>query len=310
MDFRFDPAERFDKQVRHIAGAELGRAALALETGGDAGGPKAAAKAAFRARKAIKRVRALYKTVRAADHQGLKQAGQELRTIAAALAVLREPVALAKAAQNLARQQDASGPEQAALLRLRDRLRRKQVSALHAGDAQSLLADAAQRCRTASDAIASIHLPKSTGKALHVLEKGLARTARDAVSRLDIARQDNSAASWHAFRSRVKHHRMQMRLLEAAWPGEFRLRADALKLVTDSLGEDHDLAALQARVEADRDLVDWPDDMALVSDAIRQRQQVLRDGAVTGAEYLFADKPDVLAGRVVLLWREAVRLSR
>lgn len=305
MTYRIDPAQRFDGQVRQLARHELALAARVLDAAADAGGPNAAAKAAFKARKAIKRVRALYRTVRAADPGPLRKAGHALRDISASLAVVREPQALVRAAQVLARDGANAGETQAALLCLRDRLRHRAQKSETAKDAPGLLESAAEKCREAADKVSRLDLPRKPRAVCDVLEAGIKRTCRDAIAGLETARQSNTAADWHAFRARVKHHRMQMRLLDAAWPGEMRLRADALKLMTDALGEDHDLAELQRAIEADRDLADWPDGMALICDAIRRRQLVLREGAVTGAGYLFADAPELIAGRITRLWRVA-----
>ena len=152
--------------------------------------------------------------------------------------------------------------------------------------------------------------PGRPGKAERVLLSGIQDCLEEAARRFAHARATNEAEDWHGLRSRMKQHRLQLRLLQLAWPGEMLLRAEAAAQLTDALGEDHDLANLQRFAEIESDAVEWPDGMALLCSMIQMRQRLLREEADRLGSILLAEPAKDTARRIITLWSMSVKSAR
>lgn len=303
-----NPAAELRTEIRRIAATELGRAAAALEAGAAKGTARAAAKSAFKARKALKRVRALYRLVSSADKQAFSREEQELTAIGHRLAELRDRSAMAEAATGLATQ-FAEGSQEARLLeRLVARLAK--TSTEDKDNPSVLLAECAASCRTAALKSHEMKAPRRHGRAERVLQNGIEHCLEGAAKCLAVARATNEAEDWHRFRTRMKQHRLQLRLLQLAWPGEMLLRSEAAARLTDALGEDHDLSNLQSFAELESDAVEWPDGMALLCSMIQTRQRMLREEADHLGSILLAEPAKDTARRIITLWSMTVKATR
>ncbi len=306
--YSINPAHALRSEVRRIASAELGRAAAALEAGAAKGDVEAAEKSAFKARKALKRVRALYRLVRSADKKAFSREEQDLAEIGRRLAELRDRSAMAEAASRLATHFSEQSPEAGLLERLMSRITMSSPEDMD--NPSILLAECASACRKAALDSHALKAPRRPGAELRVMQAGIEHCMEDAAQRLAVSRATNEAEDWHRFRSRMKQHRLQLRLLQAAWPGEMLLRSEAAARLTDALGEDHDLANLQRFAEMESDAVEWPDGMALLCSMIQSRQRMLREEAERLGSILLAEPASDSARRIIALWSMTVKSAR
>jgi CHAD domain-containing protein len=113
------------------------------------------------------------------------------------------------------------------------------------------------------------------------------------------ARADPGAESVHEWRKRAKHLWYQLRILRDAWSPVLDETAEQAHLLTDLLGDHHDLALL-AEDLASRDL---PGDRAAAEEAIERRQREQLDGAFEIGARLFAEKPKAFGRRMRAYWK-------
>lgn len=291
MLFQFDPSEpQVAKVIRALAHHELG-AALAL-----ASAEHHATSPLHSLRKHIKKTRGL------------------LRLVAPVMpAFKRENAALRAAANGI------SGARDAEVMRFTlDRL----SDDTPAGQAASAMLAALPRPETAvsPEALAAFSTAVEAVRARALgwkfdehgwsaLAPGLAATQRDARKRMERARRTMDDEHFHAWRSRVKHHWYQARLLLPIWPEMMRAHADAAAELGEILGTHHDLYMLAQAL---------PGPLAAPqANALAQRLEVeqnrLELQAFPLGERLFAEPPEALTARWggwYARWRDEARRAR
>lgn len=125
------------------------------------------------------------------------------------------------------------------------------------------------------------------------LAPGLEATAHEARNRMSRAQHSLDDEHFHAWRSRVKHHWYQARLLTPIWPEMMRTHADAAAELGEILGMHHDLYVLAQAL---------PGPLAMPqANALAQRLEVeqnhLEMRAFWLGERLFAEPPEALSQR-------------
>jgi CHAD domain-containing protein len=103
---------------------------------------------------------------------------------------------------------------------------------------------------------------------------------------------DHSDEHLHEWRKQVKHLWYSLQLLTPSRPDEIGKLADLAHELTDSLGDDHDLAILGSRVTAQLD----EDSRTKLLDLIRERRRTLQRRARDQGEELLAGKPKRFVG--------------
>ena len=94
------------------------------------------------------------------------------------------------------------------------------------------------------------------------------------------ANRDGSDESFHEWRKRTKDLRYGIELLARAWPETMQPMAESAKHLTDLLGNDHDLAVLQAIVENElKEKVPEPEREMLKPLAAQRRSDLQKEGA-------------------------------
>ncbi len=154
------------------------------------------------------------------------------------------------------------------------------------------------------DAIPRWRLPE--GDAIDVLRAGYARTYRRGAERWSDATGDPSSHVWHQWRKRVKYHRHQVELLQAAWEPVMLQREDLLHDLTDLLGEDHDLAELRSALVEEHALSLDDDLRASYVGLLDARRTQLQHRALPLGARLYVEPPEQHCDRVFAWWRRAV----
>lgn len=131
---------------------------------------------------------------------------------------------------------------------------------------------------------------------------GLARGYRRGRRRLRDTRSDPSAENVHEWRKRVKDLWYHLRVLTPAWPAVLGEAADQAHLLTELLGDHHDLAVLAEDARGRRDRFDDDADLDALLRAIERRQGTLIEAALTLGERVYAEKPKAFVGRLGAYW--------
>ncbi|MPL84636.1 CHAD domain-containing protein [Rhodobacter sp. 140A] len=286
MPFQFDPKEpRIAKTVRHIARDELRGALDKLATSPGEGS------LLHGLRKHIKKTRGLLRLV-APVFPEFHRENAVLRDAAAAISELRDAEVMRLSLTRLGAAEDAAGVAARQMLAA--------VAPAPATPPAAALAAFGARIAEVHDRAAHWAFEK---KGWDALAPGLAATFHDARRRMTRAARDGDDEHFHAWRSRVKHHWYQARLLLPIWPEMMAAHADIADRLGEALGQHHDLAVL-ARAMPDHLS---PEAAVALSTRIEDEKKRLETLSFFLGERLFAEKPEALVARWgawYALWRQ------
>lgn len=294
MPFRLSQTTPLSDDLRRLADAELGAAIDRLQDPGGPPDPRVHA-----ARKAIKRVRALLRLARAglpaprfrAHNLALRDAARGLsaaRDAAVALATFDRLVpaddpltALRPALVAAATPPPGAAPDPSTAPATAPATDPLQVAAAALAPVRAGLQIDLDRLRFA-DLAAGLKDSYARGRAAM-------RAAR--------AADDPDDETFHAWRKRAKDLWYQCQLLQGACPPLLGALESMLDALGEHLGDDHDLAVLQAAAAASSE----------TSDALRPRiaarHAELRDAAWRLGQRIYAERPQAFVRRIRAYWR-------
>jgi CHAD domain-containing protein len=135
------------------------------------------------------------------------------------------------------------------------------------------------------------------------LEDGLRRTYRRGRNAYRSARDEPSAEQLHEWRKRSKDLWYHHQLLQASWPEAMAPLADQAHELSDYLGDDHDLAVLEAWAKAHAAEAGGLAALQELIDAIEERRKELQADAFRLGERLYAERPGAFVRRLRGYWR-------
>lgn len=141
------------------------------------------------------------------------------------------------------------------------------------------------------------------GKPTRIVFDGLQNTYRRGVDAMDAAVTEETPEAFHQWRKRVKYHWYHCRLLRKIWPEMLQPQLAAGKHLADELGHDHDLAVLKQHLETHDDVFRDPQDSAIFTGLIDQRQRQIRQSVRLLGSRLFAEEPEALGQRWRVYWK-------
>lgn len=296
MAYRFKNGDKISKAFQRIAEEQLLRSQALLGSAAAEGTETAI----HETRKALKRTRALLRIVRGSiAHDDFALENERLRDIARLLSGARDRHVLADTLAQIATGSAADTVLQAALGAARGKLAAVSGAETTRADIDAALG----RLGEAREALAKIDVP---GHGFAVLAGGLKRTYRQGRKALGPGAETGSDEEWHEARKAVQAHWRHMALLARLWPDAMLARVRLARRLSELLGQDHDLALLSAfagkhlqRAHADA-----------IDTAVRRRQKLLREEAVSLGAMLFAEKPNAFIKRIAGYWDAAASLSR
>ena len=246
-------------------------------------------RAIHEARKSVKKVRAVLRLLRDALGRRYAKENQRLRRSARALASLRDADASVDTLHALRlRYPTIVTPAVARVVRRGLKRRKRRL----APRAQARLGHAKGALRRSKTVVP--RLVRRFGKRKAVVS-GAVRTYRRARRALRDLEVDSAAAQFHEWRKRVKDHRYHLRLFRGRHPGA-RGRAETVERLDGLLGDDHDLAMLQAILLDDSGSVGTARKTGLVLGGIARRRDGLRRRALTIGRRTFAARPPAFEG--------------
>jgi len=139
-----------------------------------------------------------------------------------------------------------------------------------------------------------------------IVRAGATRGYARGRKRWKAARASGDAETLHEWRKRVKDLWYHHRLLRELWPGVMKAYAGEADRLGELLGDDHDLAVLDAFLEAHDGNLDTRADLVSVRGLIQGRRAELQDEARALGRRLYADSPKAFDRRLEACLRAAL----
>jgi CHAD domain-containing protein len=279
MAYEFLPGEPIPDTVRRIYREQLDRIGVHLAAG-----------EVHEARKRMKETRALLRLVRKALGDEFVVESTWLRDAAHSLTAARDAEAMVETLEKLRKKTDDRELRQdigRAKRSVRARSRRLGTQSTIAEDLLT-----AARTRTS--------FPSGIPDRFSTIGKGLERTYLAGLRAFNRARVSHSPTDLHSLRRRVKDQWYQVRLLCAAAPEILESYAEAIKRLSDFLGEHHDLTLLRGSLDRER--------FARLLDLAGSRGGELENEALALARVVFAEEPRAWRDRIRAYWRLSHRI--
>ena len=131
---------------------------------------------------------------------------------------------------------------------------------------------------------------------------GLARAYRKGRKRMREAMAEPSAAAFHDWRKRVKDLWYHTRMFGPARPDTLKPFADELHLLSDYLGDAHDLDLVDAALHEETRADPLFDPVPLLS-FLDEARAAKRAAAIELGRRIYAESPSRFAARVEAYWR-------
>ena len=275
--FRLRKKERLPDGIVRVAAGRLDSALDQLS--GRAGDDTA--KAVHEARKDIKKLRAVVRLVQADPSWNVR-----LRDTARRLAGRRDADVLLETLDALV----ASGAvSKKSVRKLRKELSREAGRQDDDGSAIELASAELTLARNEVDALAPAK------DAFKAVRPGLQRIYGDGRAAYRVARKKPTTANLHEWRKRVKDLWYSATVLRSAWPAMMSELAAEAHVLSDLLGEDHDLAILADRATGKKHKE--------LRRAIAKRRARLQKRALKLGKRLYAEKPKGFTRRIGAAWQ-------
>jgi len=295
MSYRLDPALPMSDALRSVALSELDIAHTSLAT------PPDRHKGVHSARKCFKRLRSLLVLARPGMPEPLYASlNKRVARIAKGLAAARDAHALFDALNALERNTEpglGDGPIELMREWLRERRKAAERNLEQSSAAQSLEMLLDLRPRFASLAVYPDDFTP--------ISKGLQLSYYRAREQFRLAFKSKDAEVLHDWRKNVQRHWRHMQLLTPCWPSELGARAEAARGLSQTLGDDHDIANLMHLATAPTMTFGSPEDISAFRKRCKIRLKELRKEAKVRGQRLFVEKPQPFAGRIHAYWTTA-----
>lgn len=302
MPFRIDPNKPFDDEIRR-AGLELIEEAITSLRDQPAGRHEAV----HDARKRFKRLRALYRLIARAAPDFSKEENARFRDIARSLAFAREATALVETVEYL-ETFAASTTQGKALRSIATVLRKRRDHAIeHEAGLDEAIAAAIAGCEEARKKLKAVSLPDELKDVTRLVKTGWAKQRKRARKALADCHEQADVEHFHELRKAGQAYWMHLGLLRRLWPSAMRAKRADTKRLVDILGHEHDLSVLAAFADREPERFGNGERLALLLDAIIQRQQALRGDGLELANEVFSESARTESRIVGLLWRRAAK---
>ncbi len=302
MAFRIKPHKSAAKEVRRAALKQLTKARVALLLP-----PEQRAFGIHEARKRIKEVRALVRLVRkplgdtfVPENRRLRDINRKLSAMRDASALIETWDALALGAPALFATRSMQNVRKRLLIRAQDGKRT-------VGEAYQVLSEVEADVSAIEQAVATWPL---SGKRFELFASGLQKSFADGRRSFAVADGAVTDDHLHDWRKRVKDHWYHTRLLGAAWPAAFKVRASMLKDLSELLGQDHDLFMLETLLDIEPALFGTARQRHLLAEIVGRRRAQLQRKAFSLGGRLYAESPAALRKRWQRCWRLVRREKR
>jgi CHAD domain-containing protein len=291
MPYRLKRRERVADGIQRIAEEQIDRALTALRAPKHGDG-------IHQARRRLKMVRAVLRLVRPAlDTRDYERENLTFRDLGRQLSQVRDADVLV----NLI---DSFAPERAGDAAFRHVARR--ISA-HRQTTRREFLDSSGDMNSFRDALSDgrERVPDwSRDVDRRTILKGLQRSYRRAREGFTATGHATSEERWHEWRKRTKDFGYHLRLFQPVWPGAFDALHARCSDLSHKLGDEHDLAVLEARLSEFAPERAAARELGRIRQLIERRRETLHEDARAVGQSLFAEKPRTFTGYVNACWHE------
>lgn len=297
MAVSLDPGKRLQHEVRRVAAERLDGAIEHLAQALADPEQHDLEVAVHEARKGCKWSRGLARLVQPSLGDDFRWFDRTVRDAANQLSALRDAHAIVATFDALL----ATEPDDSVLSAARRR--QAEISAAATRDA---IASGDERITTAVTMLAEARAASSHWKIRRpsdTIEDGIAATYRQGRSALRRVRADPTDQEIHEWRKAAKYLWYQVQLLHDAAPSVLGPLADELDVLSETLGNDHDVAVLVALLDAQPGGYGTPSEVAHIRELARRRQAELRTDAVRAGATIYAEPSKAFARRIARYWK-------
>lgn len=293
MPYRLQDAESTREGLRRSAREELESAIADLtERLGDD-----PVEAVHNARKSLKKLRSLLRVARGSIRASERRRGNaSLREAGRKLSGARDADVMIEALEKIADRYAGQFPR-SSVDAIRGRLEEEREDARLELMAARAPETVAEDLKAALVRVDDWHLERGGWKALG---PGLRRGYRDGRRAFKLARKHPTPENLHEWRKRGKDLWYHLRLLEGIDPHTVKAHAKDAHLLSDLLGDDHDLAVLRDSVQRMSDHIAVGS--AAVIAAIDHRRDQLEEEAFFLGRRLYAERPKAFEARLRSYW--------
>ena len=292
--YRLLAGEPVSDGIKRVVTARVDNALAELrgETDGDH------AEAVHEARKDMKKIRSVVRLVRdALGEEAYRRENDHYRDIGRTLSSFRDAEVMVQTLETL---QGRFEPARERFRRLREQLEADLGRGRDDGSLEQAMARAGGaleqgRARTESWPL--------SGDDWKLIEPGLRRSYRRGRKRLRAVEEEPSVVNLHEWRKRVKDLWYQLRLIRDAEPALIGALAEHAHLLSEHLGDDHDLALLREEAGARGDAFAEAGDQRLLFELIDQRRGELRFAATALGERIYTERPKQFTKALAARWR-------
>ncbi|MFN2163809.1 MAG: CHAD domain-containing protein [Candidatus Promineifilaceae bacterium] len=133
--------------------------------------------------------------------------------------------------------------------------------------------------------------------------QGLRRVYRQGRQAMELAFEDpDDPAKFHEWRKQVKYLWHLLEILAPTWPLILRDTAGQLHLLSDFLGDAHDMVVLKETLSTEPQLSAGEDDLAALYTLLDRRRRTLEEASRTLGMRLYCEKPSDFKARFVAYW--------
>ncbi|HEY6396163.1 MAG TPA: CHAD domain-containing protein [Solirubrobacteraceae bacterium] len=257
------------------------------------------------ARKSLKKLRSLLRLARGSmPASERRRENSALRDAGRRLSLARDADVKIQALEGIAERFAGQFPR-TSVDAIRARLAQERQVARLELTASELPAAVAEELKAALSRVDGWRLRSGGWKAIGL---GLRRGYGDGQKAYLTARKKPTVTNLHEWRKRAKDLWYHLRLLEQTAPHTVRAHAQDAHLLTELLGDDHDLAVLHESLLAGRGQV--PVDTAPVLAAIEHRREALQEEAFFLGQRIYAESPQAFTKRIRAYWKSWLAQSR
>jgi hypothetical protein len=295
MGFRLRVDEPIADEIKRVVARQFDRAVTELRRIGDPGSDAAI----HRARRRVKKIRAVIRLVRPALGETFPPLNKRLHQTIDLLAPVADGQGVVEAVDRLAQKyrDDFAEP---ALTSFRAGLVERELRADRRARVDRVLQRASATLRRER---ARIKRWRLKGAGFRPIAEGIEESCRRSRRAMLLTLRHPTAQNFHLWRRRVKDHWFQVRLIQARCGNRLRGYQRRLEALDDSLGEYHNFALLREIITADTSVP--RQETARRLRVIRRYSGELRRQAQAQGARIYTEKPRDFVRRVRALWRLA-----
>jgi CHAD domain-containing protein len=313
MAFKFDIREPLIKGIPRIARERIDRVIKSL---GEK--PQPSAESIHEARKDLKSLRAVLRLARGSiDREVRRQENVFFRDAGRSMSAARDSEALLEALQYFSGKQrrlpQRTTPKQKSssefIEKIREIIEQERIDGLPREMLRKLVQELREAKRRSGLWFDGIALQPANEWEIFV-GMGLRRTYRRGKNLLwqiqMTGRENASDETWHELRKCAKSLGYQLRLLRPIWLRPINVLLGEIDLLTDQLGDDHDLAVLRGRILKEAydpaETQDSAETRRIFLQSLARRRRKLQLESLQLARRIYAEKPGQFERRVAAYW--------